>query len=260
MLAAIDIGNSCIKTGIYNGNTLIEYSSYEYNKNIAYGQIEQHFIKLLHSKDISDCVIASVVDEMTELIIEVVNNICNIKPYIINSNKKLGINIKAESPERIGVDRIVNAIAASKLYSFPLIVVDFGTATTFDIVNSYGDFIGGIILPGINTQLKSLAADTSKLPKIDLQKMEIIQTVINTNTEKAILSGVLKGHAHAIDGLIQDCSKELGSKPMVILTGGFAEYMSKYIPHNVFDYVNPTLTLEGIKQIYEMNIEKQSKY
>ena len=181
---------------------------------------------------------------------------CNVHPFIVNTDLNLGINIRAKHPNRIGIDRVINGVAASKLYSYPVIVVDFGTATTFDIVNSDGDFIGGLILPGIYTQLKSLASGTSKLPEIDLKEMEKVQNTINTDTVKAILSGVVKGHAHAIEGLIKDCTKEMKVRPKIIATGGDAEFIAKYMNDKVFDVINQNLTLQGIKMIYDLNMEE----
>ena len=135
------------------------------------------------------------------------------------------------------------------LYSKPIIVVDLGTATTFDIVDKNGNFLGGVIMPGIKLQLNALSLNTSKLPKIEPDKSEI---AIGNDTESAILSGVIRGSACAIEGLISQCEKELSEKAIIIATGVYCGLISKYMTRE-FDFVNPYLTLEGLRFLYELN-------
>ena len=135
------------------------------------------------------------------------------------------------------------------MYNHPVIVVDFGTATTFDIVNEKGEFIGGIIAPGLNLQLKALNKFTSKLPRIEVA---LSNTAIGHNTTDAILSGVLRGSASMIDGLIEQCEKELGAKAVVVATGGYSGLIANYLKRP-FDFINPTLTLEGLRHLYQIN-------
>ena len=254
MFLAIDIGNTNISLGIFKDDVLVNNFSFKYTKHMPKEYYIDIFKVILDEKDITECAISSVVDEITDVISKAVKKIYNITPLIIDSNSEFGLKIKSKHPEKIGLDRISNACAVKKLYSSkPAIVVDIGTATTFDIINKKGDFIGGIIIPGINTQLKSLAQNTSKLPDIDLKEITSIKKTINTDTKKAILTGVIKGHAHAIEGLIEDCKKELKGKPIVVATGGNAKLVSKYAKENLFDEINSNLTLEGLCIIKELN-------
>ena len=255
MLLAIDIGNTSISLGIFKENTLIKKLNLNYQKNMPVEYFTEVFKTILKDKDITECAISSVVDEITSIVSKSIEKVFNIKPFIINFNTDFGgMKISSKHPEKIGMDRISNACAIKKLYaSKPAIVVDIGTATTFDIINKKGNFIGGIIIPGLNTQLKSLYDNTSKLPKIDLCDIKTVTKTINTDTRKAILSGVVKGHAHAIEGLLEDCKKELKGNPVVIATGGNAKLVSKYAKENLFDEVNLNLTLEGLYYINELN-------
>jgi len=255
MLLAIDIGNTSISLGIFKENTLINKLNFNYQKNMPIEYFIEVFKTILKDKDITECAISSVVDEITSIVSKSIEKVFNIKPFIINFNTDFGgMKISSKHPEKIGMDRISNAYAVKKLYaSKPAIVVDIGTATTFDIINKNGNFVGGIIIPGLNTQLKSLYDNTSKLPKIDLSDIKTVTKTINTDTQKAILSGVVKGHAHAIEGLLEDCKKELKGNPVVIATGGNAKLVSKYAKKNLFDEVNSNLTLEGLYYINELN-------
>jgi len=254
MFLAIDIGNTNISLGIFKDGLLQNKSSFKYAKNMPIDYYIKIFKTLLINKDITNCTISSVVDEITEIVSKSIEKLFNIKPLVISSDTKLNLKIKSKNPEKIGMDRITNACAVKKLYSStPAIVVDIGTATTFDIINKKGDFIGGLIIPGINTQLKSLSDNTSKLPNIEINDINEVTKTINTDTKKAILSGVIKGHAHAIEGLINDCKKELKVKPFIIATGGNAKLVSKYAKKNLFNEVNPDLTLEGLYVINELN-------
>lgn len=151
--------------------------------------------------------------------------------------------------DEVGADRIANAAGAYILYKHPVIVIDFGTATTFDIVNPLGEFIGGVIAPGINLQLKTLNRFTSKLPRIDAA---ISPSAIGNNTVDAILSGVIRGCACMIDGLIEQCEKELGERAVIVATGGYSNYIAEYMKRP-FDFINPTLTLEGLRHLYNIN-------
>jgi len=135
------------------------------------------------------------------------------------------------------------------LYSKPCIVVDFGTATSFDIVNRKGEFIGGVIAPGLNLQMKVLNKFTSKLPRIDVAKSDV---AIGHNTTDAILSGVIRGSACLIDGLVEQCEEELGERATLIATGGYSSLICDYLKRP-FDFINPTLTLEGLRFLYELN-------
>ena len=246
MFLAVDIGNTNTTLGFFDGDNLVKKINIS---SSDYANHEKLLAEILNGKKISECIISSVVDELCKKTENIIKKYLNISPLIVDSKLNLGMKIKAEFPEKIGTDRVVNAYIAGKMYSKPAIVVDMGTATTFDIIDSNGDFIGGIIMPGIETQLKSLNKNTSKLPNLDYKEFKNDFKTINTETSKAILSGVIKGHAYAIEGLLKDCKKELKTKPLVILTGGFAELVSSCIENHQFDVINPDLTLYGLKMI-----------
>ena len=254
MFLAVDIGNTNISLGIFNDDKLISSSYFKYTKHMPKQSFIDVFKNIFKDKNITECAISSVVDEITDTVSESIENVCKIKPFVINSNVEFGLKIKSKHPEKIGMDRISNACAVKKIYpSKSAIVVDIGTATTFDIINKKGDFVGGLIIPGIGTQLKSLADNTSKLPNIEVNEIDTVTKTINTDTKKAILTGVIKGHAHAIEGLIEDCKKELKGKPLIIATGGNAKLVSKYTKENLFDEVNSNLTLKGLCIINKLN-------
>lgn len=244
MLLAIDIGNTTINLGIFNKDKLL-YKIFCSSQK----QLFSDFIEILNSisikYNIKECIISSVVDEITEEVKNSVLKIFKIHSKIVSIDCNLNINFKQNNP-KIGIDRIVNSIGALSLYQAPVIIIDSGSATTFDIVDKNKTFIGGLIMPGIDIQLKSLYNETSKLPNIKLNEFKKNNHTINIDTKQAILSGVIKGHAHAIEGLIEDCKKELDGHSTVVLTGGCSKLLSNIINKNFYDYVNPDLTLYGL--------------
>ena len=199
---------------------------------------------------ITACIIASVVDELTENSENTpADNVFHLNSIVLTNKLNLGINLKLKNPREAGADRIANACGAYMLYSKPAIIVDIGTATTFDILDKNGDFLGGVIMPGPNLQFRALNKSTSKLPKIDANTVD---KAIGNNTADAILSGVIRGSACAIEGLIEQCEAELGDRAVIIATGGYSSLISKYM-NRQFDFVNPYLTLEGLRFLYELN-------
>ena len=175
-------------------------------------------------------------------------NYFKIYPIIVGPGTKTGICIKLDNPKEVGADRIVNAIAAYKLYGGPVIVVDFGTATTFCAINKEGDYLGGAIAPGIEISAEALFEKTAKLPKIELLKPKVS---IGTNTISAMQSGIFFGYLGLVNELIKRFKRKLGENSIVVATGGQGELIgneSKFI-----DKINPFLTLQGLRMVYEMN-------
>ncbi len=172
------------------------------------------------------------------------------EPVIVGSvGVELGIEVAIDNPKEVGADRVVNALAAVKLFGTNLIIVDFGTATTFDVVDESGRYVGGVIAPGIHLSMKALHMATAQLPAIDVKKTD---KVVGTNTIDAMRSGVYHGYRHAIEGLCAQIKNEMGSQTMkVIATGGLASLFAGATP--VIDTVEPYLTLYGLKSIYELN-------
>ncbi len=253
MLLAIDIGNTNITLGVFNEEKIIR--SWRLSTEITrtedeYGVFIKNLLRETFLDDkITKAVISSVVVQLTERIEIALKKYLNIDSLIISHKIKMNVSLNLEEPQQTGADRIANAGAASFLYSVPAIVVDFGTATSFDIVNKNNEFIGGIITAGMKIQAEALSAKTSKLPKLNIEAPE---NAIGRNTIDAMLSGIVRGHAAMIDGLILECEKELGEKATIIATGGYSSVISRYLRRK-FDYINPDLTLIGMKILYDLN-------
>ncbi len=249
MLLTADIGNTNITLGLFDDDKYVNEFRLASDKDLSGEEYEILLKSLFKDYVITGCVIASVVEELNIKFKRAVDNVFGIRSVFVDCNVNLGIKISTDNPREVGADRLANAVAVSNRYKGAVIVIDFGTATTFDIINSKSEFLGGVIAPGINTQMKCLKNSTSKLPKIDVS---ISQRAVGHNTTEAILSGVIRGTACMVDGLIAQCEEELGEKATIIATGGYCGLIANYLKRP-FDFVNPILTLEGLKEIYEMN-------
>lgn len=249
MLLTADIGNTSITLGLFDDDALIEEYRLAADKDLSLEEYEVLLKSLFRNYNVDGCIISSVVEELTKKFKTSVDNVFKIDSMILSTDINTGIKIALDNPKEAGADRIANAVGAYVLYKHPVIVVDLGTATTFDVVDSNGDFIGGIITLGVTSQLKALNKFTSKLPRIEVS---LSNNAIGYNTNDAILSGVLRGTASMIDGLIEQCEKELGSKVIVVATGGYSGLISNYLKRP-FDFINPTLTLEGLRYLYQIN-------
>ena len=247
MLLVADIGNTNITFGVYENETMPEILRLPSDKELPQEEYEILLHTLFKNYDIDSCIIGSVVHELDEKLKNAISETFKITPVLLDNNMDIGIKLDLKTPHEVGADRVANAYAAYMMYEKPVIVVDLGTATTFDIINRNGDFIGGVIMPGINLQFNSLCRNTSKLPKINADKSE---KAIGDSTENAILSGVIRGTACAIEGLINQCEKELGKKAIIVATGGDSELIAEYMTRQ-FDFVNPYLTLEGLRFLYK---------
>lgn len=249
MLLAVDIGNTNITLGVFKDDELLLTKRLVTDINKTSEEYATLIAEKLKNVFITKAVIASVVDELNIIVKNACDNVFGVDSFLFNTTSKTGVVLDVANPELVGADRVANAYAAAKLYSLPCIIVDSGSATTFDIVSSDKRFFGGIIMPGINMQLNSLCEKTSKLPKIEPEEIE---SVIGVDTKTCILSGVIRGHACAIEGLIKECEEEMNQKCTIIATGGIAKLVSKYMKRD-FDYINQDLTLQGIKFLYELN-------
>ena len=254
MLLTADIGNTSITIGLFEDTALVEEFRLASDKDLSLEEYEVLLKSLLKDFNVNKCIISSVVDELTDKFRKAVFAVVKVQPIVLSTRINTGITIKIDNEEEMGADRIANAAGAYVLYNHPVIVVDFGTATTFDIVNTKGEFIGGVIAPGLNLQLKSLNEFTSKLPRIEVASSP---KAIGTNTCDAILSGVIRGCASMIDGLVKQCEDELGEKAVLVATGGYASVVAEYLARP-FDFINPTLTLEGLRYLYYLNQESKS--
>ena len=254
MLLVIDIGNTNTNLGVFNNKGELEKS---WNIASDIKRFEDEYgiliLSLLQNSNIAphidSAIISSVVAPLCETYKYALEKYLNITPFILSHKAKLPIKIDLNQPKEAGADRLANASAAAIMYKLPAIVIDLGTATSFDIVDENKNFIGGIIAPGLKIQAKSLSQFTSKLPKL---KIEAPKKAIGKDTISAMLSGIVKGHAAMIDGMIKACEKELGQKATIIATGGYSNVLFDNMDRG-FDYINPSLTLMGLKYLYELN-------
>lgn len=249
MLLTTDIGNTSITLGLFEEDALIEEFRLASDKDLSLEEYEVLLKSLFRNYNVKGCIISSVVEELTKKFKTAVDNVFGFDSIILSTEINTGIKICIDNPSEAGADRIANAAGAYILYNHPVIVVDFGTATTFDIVNSKGEFIGGVISLGIMSQMKALNKFTSKLPQIDVS---ISNSTIGHNTQDAILSGVIRGTAAMIDGLVEQCENELGERAILVATGGYSGLIANYLKRP-FDFINPTLTLEGLRYLYALN-------
>lgn len=254
MLLTLDIGNTSTTIGLFDKDSLVESWSIASEKHRSEDEIGILLMSLLrihnYEQYVHSACLCSVVVCLTERYKNAISRYLNIEPFVVSSKTTNLLNYCVDYPDEVGADRIVNAFAAYQLYKRTCIVVDMGTATSFDIVKANGDFLGGIICAGMKIQAESLKKFTSKLPLI---KIEAPNMVIGTNTIDAMLSGIVRGHACMIDGLIKECEKELSEKVLVIATGGYSEIVAQYMERK-FDFINPNITLEGLKIVYDAHV------
>jgi len=253
MLLAVDIGNTNITFGIFEDEQLRATWRMATNVNQMADEYAALLLNLLHhqgldASDIKEIAFCGVVPPLQSTFEELFQRYFHISPLVIGPGVKTGVRIRQDNPREVGTDRIVNAAAAHHLYKGSVIIVDLGTATTFDTVSKEGDHLGGAIAPGIATAAEALFARTSALPRIELVHPK---HAIGTNTIAAMQSGVVFGYVGLIEGIVSRIQQELGEKATVVATGGYAELIARET--TVIDEVNPNLTLVGLRLIYLMN-------
>jgi type III pantothenate kinase len=253
MLLAIDIGNTNVILGIFEGESLkttlrlssgVHRMPDEYAAGIIYLLERQQ----ITTSEITDAVICSVVPPLVTTFEEICNQYFKVSPLVVEAGVKTGVRICMDNPREVGADRIVNAVAAHKLYEGPVIVIDLGTATTFDAVSKAGDYLGGAIAPGIAIATEALFTRTAALPRVELTYPK---KAIGTSTVAAMQSGIIFGYIGMIEGIVSRIRQELGGKAKVIATGGYSRIITK--DNSGIDIVNPDLTLIGLQLIYQMN-------
>lgn len=257
MLLVLDIGNTRTTIGVFESEKLITTWALASDLKRTADEYGILLLNLLNSTKAGmelknspkAAIIGTVVPSLGETFKETLKKYLNIDPVFVSYKSNLPFKIDLTDPKELGADRISNAAAAVKLYKLPVIVVDSGTATTFDIVDENKNFAGGIIVPGPKIQADSLAKFTSQLPKV---KIEAPKGAIGKNTVSAMLSGIVRGHACMIDGMLKLCEKELGKKATIVATGGFSGVLFSNMERE-FDHVNKDLTLTGLKYLYELN-------
>jgi type III pantothenate kinase len=199
-------------------------------------------------ESIDGAVMASVVPPLTAVFQELTERYLDQHALVVGYDVKTGVNIRIDNPAEAGADRVANTAAVQKLYGGPAIVLDLGTATTFDVVSDEGEYLGGAIAPGLGISAEALVRSTARLPKVALS---IPEQAIGRSTVSAMQSGLVFGYVGLVKELVGRLKGELGGNPKVIATGGMAELISEWT--GVIDIVNPRLTLEGIRIIYELN-------
>lgn len=253
MLLTIDIGNTNLTLGLYEGDKLGAHWRLATDHNRMPDEYGLQLLGLLQNagktlKDIKGISLASVVPPLTGRVVQACREYLKQEPLVVDAGIKTGIKIRYEDPKAVGADRVCDAVAVMKLYGGPACVVDFGTATTFNAVTKGGEYLGGAITAGINLAAEALYTRAAKLPRIDLQ---VPPSVIGRNTVHAMQSGLLFGYVSMVEGMVAKFRSELGSDMKVVATGGLAEVVAKET--KVIDVIAPWLTLEGLRIIWELN-------
>ncbi|HOJ76658.1 MAG TPA: type III pantothenate kinase [Bacillota bacterium] len=253
MLLVFDIGNTQIVTGLYQDQELIANWRIQTDRNKTadeYGILLKSFLidQNLQATAVKAAIISSVVPPVTGTIEKMIQRYFGVETLLVGPEIRTDLNIKYENPREVGADRIVNAVAGIKLYGAPLIIVDFGTATTFCAIAENGDYLGGAIAPGLGIASEALFLRTAKLPRIELIKPK---NAIGQNTVSSMQSGLYYGYIGLVEAMIKRFKSEMNANPRVIATGGIADLIAG--DTELFDAINPYLTLEGLRIIYELN-------
>ena len=253
MLLAVDIGNTNVTFGVFEGEELRATWRMATSVNQMADEYAALLLNLLRyqgleTADIKEIAICCVVPPLLSTFEELFERYFHVSPLVVGPGVKTGVNIRFENPREVGTDRIVNTAAAHHLYTGAVIVTDVGTATTFDIISKEGDYIGGVIAPGIATAAEALFARAAALPKVELIRPK---QAIGTNTIAGMQSGIVFGYVGLIEGLVVRIQRELGEKATVVATGGYAELIAGET--TVVDKINPDLTLIGLRLVYLMN-------
>lgn len=251
MLLAIDIGNSQIVCGVFREKALIAHwrlSTDQSKTPDEYNIILRSLLQFnkLRPEDIAGCIVSSVVPPLTHVFDMLAHSLLGQKPLVVTNACPHGLTLRYDNPEEIGTDRLVNAAAAFAIYQQSLIIVDFGTATTFCTITQQGEYLGGAIAPGLKSAADTLHVKTAKLPKVDLA---IPKSVIGRDTSTSMQAGIMYGYAGLVDEIVRRIQHEIGQFTLVIATGGLAPTIVP-ISHTIRE-VRPHLTLEGLSLLYE---------
>lgn len=253
LLLVMDVGNSHIMVGVYQNARLQDHWRLHTNRYATedeYGMLIKNLLReaKISIAHISGVAMSSVVPPLRYVLGQMCQKYLHLNPLVIGPGVKTGLNIQYENPREVGADRIVNAVAAIELYGTPVIIVDFGTATTFCLVNDKGHYVGGVIAPGIGVSSEALVSRAAQLTRFEIVKPEHI---LGKNTIKAMQSGLYYGYVGQVDGIVRRLQDEVKGHAYVVATGGLAELISRET--ETIDIVNPYLTLEGLNLIYKRN-------
>jgi type III pantothenate kinase len=254
MLLAVDIGNTSVHIGVWQGEELRATWRLATDVERLPDEYAIQLLGLLHESaidagQIRACVLSSTVPSLTQTFQELVKRYFHTHPLVAGAGVRTGVRILYDTPRDVGADRIIDAVAALRLYSPPpMIVVDCGTATVFDAISRDGDYLGGAIAPGIALSAETLFARASRLYRVELEKPK---TAVGKNTVHALQSGIVFGYVGLVEGIVSRFKHEIGEDAKVIGTGGYASLIGRNT--GVFDVINPNLTLIGLRIVHELN-------
>ncbi len=254
MIICLDVGNTNIKYAVYDGDKLVMSFRIATESKKTSDEYGGQLLSILENKnirpeDITGGIISSVVPPLDYTLENMCRTYLNIKPLLLVPGLKTGMNLRVDNAKEVGADRVVNNVSAVRKYGYPLIVVDFGTATTFNVIDGKGEFIGGVIAPGIKGSLDSLVNGTAKLPRVEIERPA---KVIGKNTVTNMQSGIVYGFAGLVAYIVRKIKQELKDESIkTVATGGFSEVIANEI--SCIDYVDKLLTLEGLKYLYDLN-------
>lgn len=251
MLLVADIGNTNITLGLYNEDQLLNtYRMTTWFKRTSdeYGFMINHFLNVSHvsANDIKDVIISSVVPKIMHSFTNSIRRYLHKEPIIVGPGIKTGISIKIDNPREVGADRIVDAVGAHYVYGGDILVIDFGTATTYEYVNAKGEYYGGCITPGLEISAQALSSNTAKLPEIEIKPTP---KILNSNTITCMQAGIFYGYIGQCEYIIKKFKEELGKDLKVIATGGLGRIVSENTTY--IDIYDPDLTFKGLQIIYE---------
>ncbi|MDH4140460.1 MAG: type III pantothenate kinase [Coriobacteriia bacterium] len=253
MILAVDVGNTHTVLGMFEGHELGGHWRISTNHALTADELRVKVGGLLAADgrgpmDVQRVVICSVVPKLGAAWEEVAESLTGRAPMVVGPGLKTGMPIRYDNPHEVGADRIVNGVAAFEAFGGPVIVVDFGTATTLDVVDGDGAYVGGAIAPGVETSAEALFSKAARLSKVDLEPPD---KVVGTNTRTSVQAGLMLGEAVMVDGLVRRMWEELGSKTPVVATGGLAPVMAPIC--ETVGHVDVDLTLRGLMLVYERN-------